>query len=121
MSEIVVARMPLRAITTLAAASIAACVCLPRRVGNCSRGLTGTGDDPPYRPLIESESDVRFRSRSWPEDSWRLDVIKRDSPSFEFELGGISHVALVCAEMERTVDLYNNGFAMPLIKSLDLP
>jgi hypothetical protein len=35
--------MPLRVITALAAASIAACVCLPRRVGNCSRGLAVTG------------------------------------------------------------------------------
>jgi hypothetical protein len=34
MSEIVVAKMPLRAITMRAAASIAACVCRPRTVGS---------------------------------------------------------------------------------------
>jgi hypothetical protein len=44
MSATVVARIPLRAMTSRAAASMAARVCLPRSVGNCSRGATVTGD-----------------------------------------------------------------------------
>ncbi len=42
MSEIVVARMPLRAITARAALSIAAWVWRPRAVGSGVRGLTVT-------------------------------------------------------------------------------
>ena len=39
----------------------------------------------------------------------------------EFELSGINHVALVCSDMEKTVDFYGNVLGMPLVKSLDLP
>ncbi len=48
-------------------------------------------------------------------------VIKPDNPNSEFELGGINHVALVCSDMQRTVDFYSGVLGMPLIKSLDLP
>jgi catechol 2,3-dioxygenase-like lactoylglutathione lyase family enzyme len=48
-------------------------------------------------------------------------MIKPNSPNSEFELGSINHVALVCSDMERTVDFYSNVLGMPLIKSLDLP
>lgn len=48
-------------------------------------------------------------------------MIKPDNPNVEFEFGGINHVALVCADMARTVDFYSNVLGMPLIKSLDLP
>ncbi|MGV9799053.1 VOC family protein [Mycobacterium sp. NPDC003449] len=48
-------------------------------------------------------------------------MIKPDNPNNEFEFGGINHVALVCSDMERTVDFYSNVLGMPLIKSLDLP
>ncbi|MHC9296970.1 VOC family protein [Mycobacterium sp. LTG2003] len=48
-------------------------------------------------------------------------MIKPNSPNSEFEFGGINHVALVCSDMERTVDFYSNVLGMPLIKSLDLP
>ena len=48
-------------------------------------------------------------------------MIKPDFPNREFELGGINHVALVCADMARTVDFYSGVLGMPLIKSLDLP
>ena len=48
-------------------------------------------------------------------------MIKPDNPNSEFALGGINHVALVCSDMERTVDFYGNVLGMPLIKSLDLP
>src|SRR5690242_21455060 len=34
---------------------------------------------------------------------------------------GINHIALVCSDMERTVDFYSNVLGMPLIKALDLP
>ncbi|HEX2593275.1 MAG TPA: VOC family protein [Rhizomicrobium sp.] len=39
----------------------------------------------------------------------------------EFELGGINHLALVCKDMERTVDFYTNVLGMPLIKTIELP
>ena len=42
-----------------------------------------------------------------------------DDKSFEFQ--GINHLALVCSDMERTVDFYTNVLGMPLIKTIDLP
>lgn len=39
----------------------------------------------------------------------------------EFEFGGINHLALVCADMERTVDFYTNVLGMPLVKTIELP
>ena len=48
-------------------------------------------------------------------------MIKPDNPNSEFTLGGINHVALVCSDMQRTVDFYSGVLGMPLIKSLDLP
>ena len=48
-------------------------------------------------------------------------MIKPDYPNREFELGGINHVALVCSDMQRTVDFYTGVLGMPLIRSLDLP
>ncbi len=48
-------------------------------------------------------------------------MIKPHNTNTEFQLGGINHVALVCSDMERTVDFYSNVLGMPLIKSLDLP
>jgi catechol 2,3-dioxygenase-like lactoylglutathione lyase family enzyme len=48
-------------------------------------------------------------------------MIRPHNPNPEFELGGINHVALVCADMARTADFYSGVLGMPLIKSLDLP
>ena len=48
-------------------------------------------------------------------------MIKPDNPNIEFQLGGINHVALVCSDMQKTVDFYSGVLGMPLIKSLDLP
>jgi len=42
-------------------------------------------------------------------------------PNSEFELRGINHLALVCSDMERTVDFYSNVLGMPLIKTIELP
>ena len=39
----------------------------------------------------------------------------------EFELRGINHLALVCRDMDRTVDFYTNVLGMPLIKTIELP
>jgi catechol 2,3-dioxygenase-like lactoylglutathione lyase family enzyme len=39
----------------------------------------------------------------------------------EFEISGINHVALVCRDMERTVEFYNGVLGMPLVKSIALP
>ncbi len=37
------------------------------------------------------------------------------------ELQGVSHLALVCSDMARTVDFYTNVLGLPLIKTIDLP
>ena len=39
----------------------------------------------------------------------------------EFDLQGINHLALVCRDMERTVDFYSNVLGMPLVKTIELP
>ncbi len=39
----------------------------------------------------------------------------------DFELRGINHLALVCKDMARTVDFYQNVLGMPLTKTIDLP
>jgi catechol 2,3-dioxygenase-like lactoylglutathione lyase family enzyme len=38
-----------------------------------------------------------------------------------FEFGGINHLALVCKDMDRTIDFYTNVLGMKLTKTLDLP
>ena len=48
-------------------------------------------------------------------------MIRPDNANSEFEFGGINHVALVCADMAKTVDFYSGVLGMPLVKSLDLP
>jgi catechol 2,3-dioxygenase-like lactoylglutathione lyase family enzyme len=39
----------------------------------------------------------------------------------EFELRGVNHLALVCRDMEETVDFYTNVLGMPLVKTIELP
>ena len=39
----------------------------------------------------------------------------------EFEFTGINHLALVCRDMDETVDFYTNVLGMPLVKTIDLP
>jgi catechol 2,3-dioxygenase-like lactoylglutathione lyase family enzyme len=39
----------------------------------------------------------------------------------EFEIRGLNHLALVCRDMQRTVDFYTGVLGLPLIKTLDLP
>lgn len=48
-------------------------------------------------------------------------MIKPHGVNTEFEISGINHVAMVCSDMERTVEFYRDILGMPLIKSLDLP
>ncbi|MGH9169749.1 MAG: VOC family protein [Acidimicrobiales bacterium] len=38
-----------------------------------------------------------------------------------FRYRGINHLALVCRDMERTVDFYTNVLEMPLVKTVELP
>ena len=38
-----------------------------------------------------------------------------------FEFSGINHLALVCKDMDRTIDFYVNVLGMPLTKTIDLP
>ncbi|MDZ4371271.1 MAG: VOC family protein [Phenylobacterium sp.] len=44
-----------------------------------------------------------------------------ESNTAGFEFRGINHLALVCRNMARTVDFYQNILGMPLIKTLNLP
>jgi len=44
-----------------------------------------------------------------------------ESTNTEFEFNGLNHVAMVCEDMERTVDFYTNVLGMKLLKSIDLP
>jgi catechol 2,3-dioxygenase-like lactoylglutathione lyase family enzyme len=39
----------------------------------------------------------------------------------EFEIQGVNHLALVCADMARTVRFYRDVLGMPLVKTIDLP
>ena len=39
----------------------------------------------------------------------------------KFEIRGINHLALVCKDMQRTVDFYQGLLGMPLIKTINLP
>lgn len=38
-----------------------------------------------------------------------------------FEFSGINHLALVCADMDRTVEFYTKVLDMPLTKTIELP
>jgi catechol 2,3-dioxygenase-like lactoylglutathione lyase family enzyme len=48
-------------------------------------------------------------------------MIKPDNHNSEFQFSGINHVALVCSDMDKTVNFYRDILGMPLIKALDLP
>ena len=39
----------------------------------------------------------------------------------EFEISGINHLALVCSDMDRTVEFYTSVLGMPLLKTITLP
>ena len=39
----------------------------------------------------------------------------------QIALQGVSHLALVCSDMARTVDFYTNVLGLPLIKTIELP
>jgi len=41
--------------------------------------------------------------------------------TLEFELQGVSHLALVCSNMARTVDFYSRVLGLRLIKTVELP
>jgi len=43
------------------------------------------------------------------------------TPDAGFALGGINHLALVCRDMERTVDFYGRVLGMRLVKTIQLP
>ena len=39
----------------------------------------------------------------------------------KFEIRGVNHIALVCADMARTVRFYRDLLGMPLVKTIELP
>jgi catechol 2,3-dioxygenase-like lactoylglutathione lyase family enzyme len=54
-----------------------------------------------------------------------LETDKEDSAvmasNTQFDIRGVNHLALVCKDMERTVEFYRDILGMPLIKGFDLP
>ena len=38
-----------------------------------------------------------------------------------FNVGGINHLALVCRDMQQTVDFYEGVLGFPLVKTIELP
>jgi catechol 2,3-dioxygenase-like lactoylglutathione lyase family enzyme len=38
-----------------------------------------------------------------------------------FQLKGINHLALMCSDMDRTVDFYSGVLGLPLVKKIELP
>jgi catechol 2,3-dioxygenase-like lactoylglutathione lyase family enzyme len=48
-------------------------------------------------------------------------AMTRSTRNDEFELRGINHLALVCRDMQRTVEFYSDVLGMPLIKTIELP
>jgi catechol 2,3-dioxygenase-like lactoylglutathione lyase family enzyme len=50
-----------------------------------------------------------------------VDVAGGSGDNQEFALGGVNHLALVCSDMERTVEFYSGVLGMPLIKTIELP
>jgi predicted enzyme related to lactoylglutathione lyase len=42
-------------------------------------------------------------------------MIKRDNANAGFDFGGINHLAIVCADMAKTVDFYSGVLGMPLV------
>ena len=43
------------------------------------------------------------------------------SKNEKFDIRGINHLALVCKDMEKTVEFYTEILGMPLIKTIELP
>lgn len=39
----------------------------------------------------------------------------------EFNIRGVNHLALVCKDMQKTIDFYQGVLGMPLVKGFDLP
>lgn len=43
------------------------------------------------------------------------------TPKNDFEFRGINHLALTCADMDRTIAFYRDVLGMPLVKTIDFP
>ena len=39
----------------------------------------------------------------------------------KFDIQGLNHLALVCKDMEKTVEFYSEVLGMPLFKTIELP
>ena len=57
---------------------------------------------------------------TWIDPAGQLNAQRSSNPD-GFEYRGISHLALVCSDMARTVDFYSNLLDMPLVKTIELP
>jgi catechol 2,3-dioxygenase-like lactoylglutathione lyase family enzyme len=51
----------------------------------------------------------------------KVEIMTGSGSNTEFELRGINHLALVCRDMQATVDFYSGVLGMPLIKTIELP
>jgi catechol 2,3-dioxygenase-like lactoylglutathione lyase family enzyme len=56
---------------------------------------------------------------AWARGGPKEDSMRGENP--EFQIRGINHLALVCRDMDETVDFYTNVLGMPLIKTIELP
>ena len=70
-------------------------------------GYTGLQDHaaPTHRPPIGGRTMPLSNSRT----------------TGDFAVSGINHLALVCSDMQRTVDFYTQVLGFPLIKTIELP
>src|SRR5690606_2886320 len=55
--------------------------------------------------------------RAGPADPWLADAMT----DLSIKTNGVNHVALVCADMARTVRFYEGLLGFPLVKTIDLP
>ena len=68
--------------------------------------------------LPHRQSRASGRDLDWLE---RLTLGSAHGGTQAIEFGGIHHLALVCGDMDRTVDFYSNVLGMPLVKTIQLP
>src|SRR5262245_15760529 len=72
-----------------------------------------------FEPLMRRNALKNQTSdRLWMEAAMRTE---RRLKNPEFELRGVNHLALVCSDMNRTIDFYSDVLGMPLVGDIKLP
>ena len=88
-----------------------------------SRPLTDADVAHKGAPASARERYLKLQEGAEPVGNYALstELAGPPAPDEKFEYRGVHHLALVCSDMERTVDFYSNVLGMPLTKTLDLP